>query len=414
MLGRDQDGQLWQCEFCERWSSQRFPGCEIKVLITRLTLEDIVAGFLLSFWLRLEHVERQPRSSGRLCESVVPQVVVKAIEQMGLQTRSLAAVWRVTGLMSVLSKNSPKRIGARWERCRGSTTSVACSRRPSSRQRMPIGGAEYLVTSDCPSDHLPPRKLTSTSAFQAVAHSADSSATAAARSNRLASSQNEVNEEGGIICSTCDWQRERTRFSSKERQSCYRCRCAATSALALRDGRGSRVVGHTTRAETPITATPPRLLFPCTMSSKQYRKLCRGCWANKSNSSTTMTSGLDLRVAGVGASVAEVEVEASALTVDAEEGSSRRRRVDIVAELLDCVAKRELVRISREGKESKDWKRNARSLPRPLLRPWHRSRTLARRAGPQSLASPSDPSCAPSPTGEPRQSCARRARAKVA
>ena len=259
----------------------------------------------------------------------------------------------------------------------------------------------------------PAAELTSTSVFQAVAHSADSSDTAAARSNRFPSSQNEVNDEGGIICSTCDWQRERTRFSSKERQSCYRRKCAATSALALRDGRGSRVVGHTTRAETPITATPPRLLFPCTMSSKQYRKLCRGCWANKSNSSTTMTSGLDVRVAGAGAS--DIEVEASVLAVDAEEGSSRRRRVDIVAELLDCVAKRELVRISREGKESKDWKRNAHSPLRPPLRPcWHRSRTLARQVGPQSLASPNGPSCAPTPTSEPRRSCPCRVRAKVA
>lgn len=61
-----------------------------------------------------------------------------------------------------------------------------------------------------------------------------------------------------------------------------------------------------------------------------------------------MTSGLDVRVTEAGASV---EVEASALAVDAEEGSSRRRRVDIVAELLDCVAKRKKpVRMSREGK----------------------------------------------------------------
>ena len=43
-------------------------------------------------------------------------------------------------------------------------------------------------------------------------------------------------------------------------------------------------------------------------------------------------------MAGAGASV--VEVEASVLAVDAEEGSSRRRSVDIVAELLDCVGKK--------------------------------------------------------------------------
>lgn len=256
-----------------------------------------------------------------------------------------------------------------------------------------------------------PCQLTSTSAFQAVAHSAASSAVAA-RSNRFPSSQNAVNEEGRIICSTCDWQRERTRFSSKERQSCIKAKLRQRSFVRT----GSRVVGRTTRAEMPITATPPRLLLPCTMSSKQYRKLCRGCWANKSNSSTTMTSGWDVRVAGGGASVeVEVEVEASVLAVDAEEGSSKRRRVDIVAELLDCrYRKRRAVSISEEGWTALQKRQNAHNLPRPPLRPWHRSRTLARRVGPQSLASPGDPSCAPTRTSGPRQSYPRRARAKVA
>ena len=44
--------------------------------------------------------------------------------------------------------------------------------------------------------------------------------------------QNEVKDEGGIICSTCDWQRERTRFSSKERQSCYRRKSSYVSTCA--------------------------------------------------------------------------------------------------------------------------------------------------------------------------------------
>lgn len=60
---------------------------------------------------------------------------------------------------------------------------------------------------------------TSTSAFHAAAHSAPMSLVPATESMRLPSSEKAVNDEGGIICKTCDWHRDRTRFSSSERQS---------------------------------------------------------------------------------------------------------------------------------------------------------------------------------------------------